>query len=313
MATHNIGFVGLGNIGGPIASRLGERFFVQGVDPARDEASAPKGVALEKAAATLARESDVVCLSLPSAAAVLATVAEIAAIPARERKAKLIIELSTIGVEAAVQAEAIARAAGLLYLDAPVSGGVPRATNGTLAIMCAGSAEAVALADPVLRQMAKVVFVMGDRAGLGQAMKLANNIISAAALAITSEALIFGEKLGLDPKQMIDVINVSTGRTEVSEIKFVQTILPGNYKGAFARVMGKDVSLFVEGIDDAGLASPMARRTSEIWDRFVADEPVKDFQYIYEYLREQAGKHATAAGNADAAKAVNAPQAKGTR
>ena len=311
MSTHNVGFVGLGNIGGPIASRLGEKYFVQGVDPAKNEASAPPGVALEKSAATLARESDVVCLSLPSAAAVLATLTELAAVPARERKAKLVIDLSTIGVETAVRAEAIARAAGLLYVDAPVSGGVPRAAKGTLTIMCAGSAEAIALADPVLRQMAKDVFVMGDRAGLGQAMKLANNVISAAALAITSEALIFGERLGLDPARMIDVINVSTGRTEVSEIKFTQTILPKNYKGAFARVMGKDVSLFLQGIDDAGLASPMARRTAEIWDRFVADEPVKDFQYIYEYLREQAEKAAAvdAATNA----AVNAGEPEASR
>jgi 3-hydroxyisobutyrate dehydrogenase len=288
MVAGNVGFVGLGNIGGPIASRLGEKFFVQAVDPAKDESTAPKGVALEKSARTLARESDVVCLSLPTTEAVLATIAELAAVPARERRVKVVVELSTIGVETAVRSEAIAREAGLLYLDAPVSGGVPRATNGTLAIMCAGSAEAVALADPALRQIAKAVFVMGDRAGLGQAMKLANNIIGAAALAITSEALIFGEKLGLDPKQMIDVINVSTGRTEVSEVKFVQAILPKNYKGAFARVMGKDVSLFLQGVDDAGLASPMARRTGEIWDHFVADAPLKDFQYIYEYLREQA-------------------------
>lgn len=288
MAALNLGMVGLGNIGGPIASRLAEKFFVQGVDPAKDEASAPKGVALEKSLRTLALESDVVCLSLPTTDAVLSTITALAAVPAAQRKARLVIELSTVGIETAVRSEAIARDAGLLYVDAPVSGGVPRAAKGTLAIMCAGSAEAVALADPIFRQMAKDVFVMGDKAGLGQAMKLANNIISAAALAITSEALIFGEKLGLSPAQMIDVINVSTGRTEVSEVKFTQTILPRAYKGAFARVMGKDVSLFLEGVDGAGLESPAARRTGEIWDRFVRDEPVKDFQYIYEYLRAKA-------------------------
>lgn len=284
-----VGVVGLGNIGGPIASRLAEKFFVQGVDPARDEGSAPEGVAIAKDARVLARESDVVCLSLPTPDAVLATIGALAAVPAQERKARVIVEASTIGVTAAERSAALAREAGFLYVDAPVSGGVPRARAGTLAIMCAGAPEAVAAADPVLRQMASRVFVMGERPGMGQAMKLANNIISAAAMAITSEALIFGERHGLAPAQMIDVINVSTGRTEVSEIKFTQTILPRNYKGAYARVMGKDVSLFIDGVTDAGLDAPMARRTADIWDAFVDDEPMKDFQYLYEYLRAKAG------------------------
>jgi len=112
--------------------------------------------------------------------------------------------------------------------------------------------------------MATNVFVMGNQAGMGQAMKLANKIISAAAMAITSEALIFGERLGLSPARMIDVINVSTGRTEVGEVKFTQTILPRNYKGAFARVMGKDVNLFVKRVSDSGPESPVASCTGEI-------------------------------------------------
>ncbi|NDG50178.1 MAG: NAD(P)-dependent oxidoreductase, partial [Rhodospirillales bacterium] len=159
---------------------------------------------------------------------------------------------------------------------------------GTLSVMCAGDAGAIVAADPVLQQLASSVFVMGDKAGLGQAMKLANNIISASALAVTSEALIFGGKLGLTPEKMIEVINVSTGRTEVSEVKFTQTILPRNYRGAFARVMGKDVSLFLEAASEAQVEAPVARRTGDIWAQFVADEPVKDFQYIYEYLRDKA-------------------------
>jgi len=290
VASLSLGVVGLGNIGSPIASRLAEKFFVQGVDPAKDERSAPEGVAIAKNLQTLATEVDVVCLSLPSPETVLATVAELAEVPANRRKVRLIIELSTVGVETAERSQALAREAGLAYVDAPVSGGVPRARKGTLAIMCAGDPEAVIAADPVFRQMATSVFVMGDKAGMGQAMKLANNIISAAALAITSEALIFGEKLGLSPARMIDVINVSTGRTEVSEIKFTQTILPRNYKGAFAKVMGKDVGLFIKGVSEAGLNSPMAKRTGEIWDEFVEEEPMKDFQYIYEYLRNKAGE-----------------------
>jgi 3-hydroxyisobutyrate dehydrogenase-like beta-hydroxyacid dehydrogenase len=284
-----IGVVGLGNIGGPIASRLAERFFVQGVDPAKDEGSAPPGVAIARDAGVLAREVDVVCMSLPTPQAVLATIGALAAVPSGERKAKVIVETSTVGVTTAERSAVLAREAGYLYVDAPVSGGVPRARNGTLAIMCAGDAQAIAAADPMLRQMAAKVFVMGERPGMGQAMKLANNIISAAAMAVTSEALIFGERHGLSPAAMIDVINVSTGRTEVSEVKFVETILPRNYRGAFARVMGQDVSLFIDGVSEAGLDAPVARRTAEVWDAFVQDEPMKDFQYLYEYLRAKSG------------------------
>ncbi len=284
-----LGVVGLGNIGAPIASRLAQKFFVQGVDPARDERTAPANVAMAKSAQVLARESDVVSFVLPTPDAVIAAITEIASVPAAERKTRLVIESSTIGVATARRSQAIAREAGLLYLDAPVSGGVPRARDGTLAIMCAGDPAAIEMGMPVLEQMATRVFVMGHEAGMGQAMKLANNIISAAALVITSEALIFGERFGLSPAQMIDVINVSTGRTEVSEVKFVQTILPRNYKGAYARVMGKDVGLFLENVKAAGLDAPMAARTGEVWDHFVGEEPMRDFQYIYEFLREKAG------------------------
>lgn len=283
-----VGVVGLGNIGSPMASRLAEKFQVRGFDPAKDKGSAPDGVVLASSVTDLAAQADIVCLSLPTTEAVLSVISELAAVPAARRKVRLVVELSTIGVETAARSQERARAAGLLYVDAPVSGGVGRARNGTLAIMCAGDADSVAAADPVLRQLATKVFVMGDKAGLGQAMKLANNIVSAAALAVTSEALIFGGRLGLAPEKMIDVINVSTGRTEVSEVKFVQTILPRNYRGAYARVMGKDVSLFLEAASGVGLDAPVARRTGDVWADFVAHEPLKDFQYVYEYLRDKA-------------------------
>jgi len=288
MAEITVGVAGLGNIGSPIACRLAEKFAVRGFDPATDPASAPEGVTLVPSARDLAIQADIVCLSLPTTEAVLSVIAELASVPAAQRKVRLVVELSTIGVDTAARSQELAGAAGLLYVDAPVSGGVPRARNGTLAIMCAGQADAIAAAEPVLRQLAAKVFVMGAQAGMGQGMKLANNIISAAALAVTSEALIFGERVGLDPAKMIDVINVSTGRTEVSEVKFTQTILPRNYRGAFARVMGKDVGLFLEAASSAGIDAPVARRTGDIWSQFVADAPLKDFQFIYEYLRDKA-------------------------
>ena len=288
MTDITVGVAGLGNIGGPIASRLSEKFKLLGFDPAKDTKSAPKGVVLVATLNEIALQADVVCLSLPTTEAVLAVITALSAVPVEQRRVKVILELSTVGVKTAERSQQLARQAGIRYIDAPVSGGVERARIGTLAVMCAGDAEAIAAADPVLHQLASSIFVMGDKAGLGQAMKLANNIISASALAVTSEALIFGSKLGLSPEKMIAVINVSTGRTEVSEVKFTQTILPRNYRGAFARVMGKDVSLFLEAASEAQVEAPVARRTGDIWAQFVADEPVKDFQYIYEYLRDKA-------------------------
>lgn len=289
MADLTIGMAGMGNLGGPIAERLAEKFPVLGYDPAPADPAATSAVTRVAAPGELARRADIVALCLPTPEAVLATVESLAAVPPALRRARTVVDLSTVGVPTAERAARIAEAAGLAYVDSPVSGGVPRARNGTLAVMCAGDPAAIAAAEPLQRQIATRVFVMGSRPGLGQAMKLANNIISAAALAVTSEALIFGGRLGLDPRQMIDVINVSTGRTEVSEIKFVQTILPRNYRGAYARVMGKDVSLFLDSARSAGLEAPVASRTGDVWSRFVADAPLADFQFIYEYLRDRAG------------------------
>lgn len=289
MADLTIGMAGMGNLGGPIAERLAEKFPVLGYDPAPADPAATSAVTRVAAPGELARRADIVALCLPTPDAALATVESIAGVPAAERRVRTVVDLSTIGVPTAEQAARIAAAAGLAYVDSPVSGGVPRARNGTLAVMCAGDPAAIAAAEPLQRQIASRVFVMGSRPGLGQAMKLANNIISAAALAVTSEALIFGGRLGLDPGRMIDVINVSTGRTEVSEIKFVQTILPRNYRGAYARVMGKDVSLFLDSARSTGLETPVASRTGDVWSRFVADAPLADFQFIYEYLRDRAG------------------------
>ncbi|MBN8479005.1 MAG: NAD(P)-dependent oxidoreductase [Burkholderiales bacterium] len=289
MASLTIGMVGLGNLGNPIAARLAGEFPVLGFDTAAGSAAAPAGVTAADGVESLARRTDIVALCLPVPEAVLSTIERIAAVPRAQRKVRIIVDLSTIGVPTAERSAELARAAGLLYVDSPVSGGVPRARNGTLAIMCAGEPAAIEAAGPLQRRIAARIFVMGERSGMGQAMKLANNIISAAALAATSEALIFGEQVGLDPAQMIDVINVSTGRTEVSEVKFVQTILPRRYSGAYARVMGKDVSLFLESARGAGIATPVAARTGDVWKAFVDDAPLKDFQYIYEYLRERAG------------------------
>ena len=289
MADLTIGMAGMGNLGGPIAERLAEKFPVLGYDPAPADLAATSAVTRVAAPGELARRADIVALCLPTPEAVLATVESLAAVPPALRRARTVVDLSTVGVPTAERAARSAEAAGLAYVDSPVSGGVPRARNGTLAVMCAGDPAAIAAAEPLQRQIATRVFVMGSRPGLGQAMKLANNIISAAALAVTSEALIFGGRLGLDPRQMIDVINVSTGRTEVSEIKFVQTILPRNYRGAYARVMGKDVSLFLDSARSAGLEAPVASRTGDVWSRFVADAPLADFQFIYEYLRDRAG------------------------
>jgi 3-hydroxyisobutyrate dehydrogenase len=287
MTDMTVGIVGMGNIGAPIAARLAEAFTIYGVDadPGRP---APEGVMPMSSIAELATKADIICLCLPSTQAVLAATTSVISVPADKRRVRLIIELSTIGVKTAQSEASMCREAGLQFVDAPVSGAAIRARKGTLAIMCAGDPAAVAAADQVFRQMAAKVFVMGDKPGLGQAMKLANNVISAAALAITSEALIFGSKLGLSPEQMIDVINVSTGRTEVSELKFTQAILPRNYRGAYARVMGKDVDLLLKGVSDAELDLPMARQTGAIWDAFVKDAPMTDFQMIYEYLRDKA-------------------------
>jgi 3-hydroxyisobutyrate dehydrogenase-like beta-hydroxyacid dehydrogenase len=132
-----------------------------------------------------------------------------------------------------------------VQIDAPVSGGVGGAEKGTLAVMASGPRADVEAVEPALKVIGKVFFI-GERPGAGQTMKLVNNVLSATAIAATSEAMVTGMKAGLDPRLMLDVINAGTGRNTMTEDKVAKAILPGTFNLGFtAALLLKDVNLFL--------------------------------------------------------------------
>lgn len=163
---------------------------------------------------------------------------------------------------------------GLQMVDAPVSGGVKRAADGSLAIMIGGDAACVVRVKPVLEAMGRTIFETGPL-GSGHAMKALNNFVSAAGLTAACEALIVGKKFGLDPEQMVDILNVSTGRNNSTENKIKPFVLSGTYDGGFSLgLMAKDLGVAAQLADVVEAASPTSRLMASLWD--AAREQLQD-------------------------------------
>jgi 3-hydroxyisobutyrate dehydrogenase len=278
-----LGFVGLGRMGAPIAWRLaGAGYRVVGYDAAGRRGDLGE-LAFAASSAAVAAEAEVVFLSLPDGAAVQAVCGQI--VQAEGRRARVVADLSTIGIPAARACASLLDAAGMTYVDAPVSGGVAGARTGTLTMMVGADAASFAALRPLLELVARTCFHVGSVPGQGQAMKLLNNFVSATALAATSEAVVFGSRLGLDLSQMIDVLNVSSGRTTASSDKFPRSVIPGTYDFGFAgALMAKDVALYLEAAAADGAPRQVAERVAEIWNRFTAAHPDADFTYIHKHV-----------------------------
>jgi 3-hydroxyisobutyrate dehydrogenase-like beta-hydroxyacid dehydrogenase len=208
-----------------------------------------QGARSAASATEAARGSQIVMASLPSPAAVRTLAAELSALAG----IAVFVDLSTSG-PAAAQAVATALApASIAAVDAPVSGGVKGATAGTLTLMVSGPAGAVARTRPLLEQFGRVM-VVGEKPGLGQTLKLANNLMSAASLAIASEALAMGVKAGLDPAVMLEVINASSGRNSATQDKIAQHVLNRRFDFGFANALSfKDVRLCLDEAEALGV------------------------------------------------------------
>jgi len=268
MAKH-VGFIGLGNMGAPMASRLidaGYRLTVYDVRRESVDALAAKGAAAAASPAAVACAADTVLLSLPDP-----TIVRNVAIGAdgviAGTKVKTVLDLSTTGATAAREIAAALAANGIAMVDAPVSGGVAGAVNGTLAVMVACPKARYAELEPMLRHIGKVFFI-GERPGMGQTMKLANNLLSATATAATAEAIVFGVKAGLDPAVMCDVINAGSGRNTASQDKFPNQVLTRRFSQGFATgLMYKDVRLCLEEAQAAGVPMPVSAGVRALWAR----------------------------------------------
>jgi 3-hydroxyisobutyrate dehydrogenase-like beta-hydroxyacid dehydrogenase len=261
-----VGFIGLGNMGAPIAGRLLEkcgRLTVFDTRRSASDALVAKGAVRIDSAADIAANVEITFMSLPSPEIVREVAANLAG--AARGKLKIVVDLSTTGPRVSSQIAAALAEKNLELLDAPVSGGVAGAIKGTLAVMAAGSSASIERCRDLLSTIGKV-FVVGSKPGLGQTMKLCNNLLSATALAISSEAMVLGVKAGLDPAVMLDVINSGTGRNSATVDKFPRAVLPRKFDFGFASgLMYKDVRLFMEEAENLGVHMWVAPAVRQLW------------------------------------------------
>lgn len=292
MKVTDYGFIGIGRMGAHMARRLIDAGFSLTVYDAsrraRDELVA-YGAQGAASAAEVADHAETVFLSLPTPDVVHAVALGPDGIRDGSR-VKHVIDCSTTGPEAARAVAAAFAQQNVVYIDAPVSGGVAGAQKGTLAVMVSGPREVFELSKAAITQFGKVFYV-GSEAGQGQIMKLANNLLSAAAVVLSSEAIALGVKAGLDPAQMIDVINAGSGRNTATEDKFPRTVLTRTFDFGFATGLSyKDVKLCLHEAENLGVpmiaGSAVLQMLAVTQARFGADS---DFTSIARVVEEWAG------------------------
>jgi 3-hydroxyisobutyrate dehydrogenase len=238
-----LGFLGLGQMGAAIAERLQQAGAALHVFDPNAAAMAPfvaAGAVAHGSAAAVAARAGIVFACLPNGAVSEAVARDVAAGGA----VRIYVEMSTIGSPALARVQATVEAAGITLIDCPISGGPKGARAGTLTVITAGPPDARAEVLPWLERIGGTVFQVGDRAGQAQLMKLVNNLINAANIATASEALVLGAKGGLDPDQMVRILNVSTGQNNATLTKIPRAVLTGSFDyGASLATMVKDVTL----------------------------------------------------------------------
>ncbi len=283
MTVETVGFVGLGNMGSVLAGNLvgaGHRVMSHDVSgPGRS----PAGAEFVSDLAQLARHADVVVLSLPDGGTAEQVARVIAEAP--QRRVTHVVDASTVGVGAARAIDGLLARTGIAYVDAPVSGGIAGARARTLSVMYAGTDAACRAVEPVLAGLSDRRRRVGDRPGMAQALKLANNFLSATALAATSEAIAFGLSVGLDMETMVEVIDASSGQSAATSDKFPNHVVTGRYAAGFANsLMSKDLKLYMGAVEAQGAPSVLGSVTESVWDQFAAAEPGADFTRIYPFV-----------------------------
>ena len=287
MKEKRIGFIGLGNMGAPMAANLAKAgWSLLAHDAAGTRERAPGGAAIADSIADVASGAEVVLLSLPDSAVVAAVSDALLAAPSRITKR--VVDTSTIGIAQARAIHAKLAAGGIEYVDAPVSGGVAGARAGTVSIMVAAPEESVEALRPMLEGFTGNVFHVGLEPGQGQAMKVLNNFLSGTAMAATSEAVAFGASQGLDLATMLDVLNASTGRNTATSDKFVNRILSETYDAGFSCTqMNKDLGLYREGLAASGCSDPVSGAVAGLWRRFLESAPGADISRIYPFVKNK--------------------------
>lgn len=278
-----IGIVGLGNMGYPIAQNLikaGYAIAGREIDQARWQPT--DHLLYVNSLEALIERTSVLLLSLPDGHTVQSIIEQL--LNGCANRSITVVDTSTIGAKASQAVEKLARSSKLRYLDSPVSGGVRGAVAGTLAVMCAGPKNLYNEVLPILECFSANQFLIGPQPGQAQTLKVLNNFLSATALAASCEALHFGQTQGLDLQKMCDVINVSTGMNTATLDKIPHQVVTNRFNAGFSNsLLLKDISLYLEGCDEARITGDISRTVVQLWDNFVASSPNDDATGLFRY------------------------------
>ncbi|MBW9104877.1 NAD(P)-dependent oxidoreductase [Paraburkholderia phenoliruptrix] len=288
-----IGFIGLGMMGAPMVQCLvnaGFELFIDDADAERAQTLAAQTGA-QRLHKDTAASLDALITMLPNSAIVESVLLGGGGHGWASALAKeaVVIDMSSSEPERSRKLGAVLEERGLAYLDAPVSGGVKKAKDGTLAILVGGRAEVLARCEAILEAMGKSILHIGG-AGAGHAAKALNNYVSAAALAATVEALHVAQRFGIEPAVMTDVLNASTGRSNTSENKVRQFMLSGTFASGFAlQLMNKDLKIARALAQSVGYPMTLGAQCAAMWDEAAQrSTPATDHTEMYRLLEGDA-------------------------
>jgi 3-hydroxyisobutyrate dehydrogenase-like beta-hydroxyacid dehydrogenase len=288
--TNPIGFVGLGAMGRPMAINLvnsGQSLIVRDPNPTATDILAQRGAEVAASVREVADKSAIVLACMPTVAIAQQVVDE----AAEGAAIKGFVNLGTTGSKFSQAAAEKLNAKGIAYLDAPISGGPPGAEAATLSIMCSGDKATFEAAKPGLEVMSAKLTYLGEKPGAAQTMKLVNNIMSFCNLVAASEAFTLGAKAGLDPEQMVEAVNASSGRNSASMDKIPKAVLTRTFDyGGGNHIIEKDLELWRQEAEAYDVPGYMGNLVRTLFRQMIAEEGKdKDFTRIFMLLERMAG------------------------
>ncbi|CCN73499.1 NAD(P)-dependent oxidoreductase [Vibrio nigripulchritudo] len=286
-----IGLIGLGSMGlGMAQTLIREGFEVFGLDPSAQQQQAARtlGVAVAQDIESLCQLVNNIILSLPTAKHVMAVIEGEGGIIEHAQPNTLIMDTTTSEPEVTRRLADKLSQLGHAMLDCPLSGGAAGASAGTMVILVGGSEEALVRATPFLDALSAKMVHLGE-SGNGHVAKLVNNLLCAAHLVTTAEAITLGEKAGLDPALLIEGLNAGSGRSAISEVNFPRWILNEQFDSGFTmQLMRKDLGLAKALLDECGLSLPISESVAQIWSQSEgAVEGSEDFNRITQYVKKE--------------------------
>jgi 3-hydroxyisobutyrate dehydrogenase-like beta-hydroxyacid dehydrogenase len=292
MASTAYAFIGTGAMGRPMAARLlgaGLPLTVNNRSRGKAETLLAAGARWAQNPAEAADNADVVLTCVTNNEATEDVLFGRNGVTSSTR-VKCVVDFSTSGPPTAADIGKRLQDMGIAFVDAPVTGGTPRAANGTLTIIASGDANAIDMARPAFAVMGSNIFIAGPQPGQAQMVKLVNNMLNYLAMAATAEALVVGVKAGLDPQLMLDVLNTGTGKNSATEVKFPKVVLPRTFNyGATNTTVDKDLLLFLDEAERMKLPAPIARNLSDLWHGWAKEHPSDDITTITKMYEHWAG------------------------